>query len=399
MRSHAKALDEVFVCADCFSDEGLKEYVENEATELTCTFCSAESEDPIAAPVTKVAGYINERLYEEFDLAENCLSWDNEDKKFMGETWTTYELLADVVGLDLPNDDGSLFDAIGSEVDDNTWCRKHPYSLDNVEEAQWSWELFCRIVKHERRFFFLDSKDEHDEVLSPKELLEKILDDAEKVGLLIAYAPGALTLHRVRFQEPSARYVTPADLGPPPEAKQSNRMSPAGVVMFYANDTVETALRETASSRGPGTYAVATFVATRPLVVLNLAQLPPIPSIFEQVSDTLEYDPRKTLQFLPEVAIAISQLVPRDGREHVEYVPTQVVTEFVRSRQQNPIDGIQYTSAVDGGNSFVLFADQSNLVPIAGATEEEQWLRLEGRAERVVSQADIEGWRPVADFS
>ncbi len=316
----------------------------------------------------------------------------------MGETWTTHELLADVVGLSLPNDDGSLFDAICSGVDDNTWCAKHPYVLSNVEEAQSSWELFCTIVKHERRFFFLDSKDKYDEVLSPKELLEKILDDAEKVGLLVANAPGALTLHRVRFQEPGANYATPTDLGPPPDAKQSNRMSPAGVVMFYASDTAETALRETASSRGPGTYAVATFVATRPLVVLNLAQLPPIPSIFEPVSDTLEYDPRKTLQFLHEVAIAISQLVPRDGREHVEYVPTQVVTEFVRSRQRSPIHGIQYTSAVDGGNSFVLFADQSNLVPTGEAAEKEQWLKLEGRAERVVSQADIDAWRQVVDF-
>lgn len=286
-----------------------------------------------------------------------------------------------------------------SEVDDNTWCEKHPYALNDVQEAQSSWELFCRIVKHERRFFFLDSKDKYDEVLSPKDLLEKILDDAEKVGLLVAYAPGALTLYRVRFQEPCAHHTTPADLGPPPDAKQSNRMSPAGVVMFYASDTAETALRETASSRGPGTYAVATFVVTRPRVVLNLAQLPPIPSIFESVSDTLEYHPRKTLQFLHEVAIAISQLVPRDGREHVEYVPTQVVTEFVRSRQRIPIDGIQYTSAVDGGSSFVLFADQSNLVPTGGATDKEQWLKLEGRAERVVSQADIDGWRPLMDFS
>lgn len=113
MHSLAKRLDdEAFVCADCFVDEGLQDCVENEATELTCTFCGAESEDPIAASVTKVASYINKCLYEEFDLAENCLSWDNEDKRYIGETWTTHELLADVVGLSLPNDDGSLFDAI-----------------------------------------------------------------------------------------------------------------------------------------------------------------------------------------------------------------------------------------------------------------------------------------------
>ena len=49
--------------------------------------------------------------------------------------------------------------------------------------------------------------------------------------------------------------------------------------------------------------------------------------------------------FVPEFA----QPVEKDGREHVEYVPSQIVTEYVRYRLPErigkPIRGILYPSA------------------------------------------------------
>lgn len=387
--------EDEFVCADCFDDEGLQAFVEGAATECKCSFCGAEDEEPIAAPVEEVADYINDCLYAEYDDAANCLPYDSSEGGYLGVTWNTWELLADEVELSLPNDDGSLFDAICSAVDDNAWCERNPFSLNNVQEAKYSWELFSRVVKHQRRFFFLDSVDEHDEVLSPKELLETILDYAGKAGLLVSHESGALKVYRARHQDPGEQHTSPRDLGPPPveKAKQSNRMSPAGIVMCYASDTAETALRETALINGPGTYAIGAFTASRATVILDLADLPLIPSIFEEVSDTLEYHPRKVLQFLHAVSRELSQPVPRDGREHIDYVPTQVVTEFVRC-QEEPIDGIRYSSAVDDDASLVIFADQSNLVRAGEPPSEDRWLQLVGREERQVSQADIDGWYP-----
>ena len=391
---------EEFVCADCIDDEGLKDFIEGEATECTCSFCGAEAEDdePIAAPIEKVVDYINDCLYAEYDDAANCLPYDSGEGGYLGVTWNTWELLSDEVELSLPNDDdGSLFDAICSAVDDNAWCERNPFSLNNVQEAKFSWELFSRVVKHQRRFFFLDSTDEYDEVLSPKELLETILDHARKVCMLVSHESGELKVYRARHQAPGVQHTSPEALGPPPveKAKQSNRMSPAGIVMCYASDSTETALRETALINGPGTYAIGAFTTTRATVILDLADLPSIPSLFEEVSDTLEYHPRKVLQFLHAVARELSQPVPRDGREHIDYVPTQVITEFVRSQVER-IDGIRYSSAVDDDASLVLFADQSNLVPLAGATAAEQWLQLADREERQVSQADIDGWKPAS---
>jgi len=53
--------------------------------------------------------------------------------------------------------------------------------------------------------------------------------------------------------------------------------------------------------------------------------------------------------------------IERDGREHVEYVPTQVVTEYLRLAYRLPeegeprLDGLMFTSTRDGGTNVVLF--------------------------------------------
>jgi hypothetical protein len=73
-------------------------------------------------------------------------------------------------------------------------------------------------------------------------------------------------------------------------------MSPAGIVMTYVSEDAPTALHETANE--VGTYAIGTFRTRRDIRILDLAELPPVPSLFEEVPDSLEYDPRRNLVFL-----------------------------------------------------------------------------------------------------
>lgn len=177
-------------------------------------------------------------------------------------------------------------------------------------------------------------------------------------------------------------------------------MSPPGVVMTYASEDEQTALAETATA--PGTYAVGEFVTERDAFVLDLTQLPPVPSFFAELPDTLEYDPRPRLAFLHHVSREISRPVARDDRVHIEYVPTQVVTEYVRTvvtTKKGKVDGIRYRSSRKGGQaSVVLFADQNNL--IVGKDErpemyhlwKDRWLRLVAAHSKEVSRGDVEGW-------
>jgi hypothetical protein len=141
-------------------------------------------------------------------------------------------------------------------------------------------------------------------------------------------------------------------------------MSPAGISMLYASEDPETALRETADV--PGTYAVATFTTERDATVIDFSQLPDIPTLFEEIPDSMEYDPRRLLIFLHTLRRDFSRPIVRDDRVHIEYVPTQVVTEYMRAMktmESESIDGVRYSSARHaGGASMVLFCDPHNLI-------------------------------------
>jgi hypothetical protein len=50
------------VCADCFKDEAIKGFIEENATDEECSSCDATSEEPIAAPIREVAEFIEEGI-------------------------------------------------------------------------------------------------------------------------------------------------------------------------------------------------------------------------------------------------------------------------------------------------------------------------------------------------
>jgi hypothetical protein len=136
---------------------------------------------------------------------------------------------------------------------------------------------------------------------------------------------------------------------------------------------------------------------------LDLAELPPVPSLFEELPDSLEYDPRRNLIFLHRLASDISRPIAHDDRVHIEYVPTQVVTEYLRSATfpEGGLDGIRYRSSRrDGGVSLVLFADRLNVIGAWTDTyakpKSDAWLELVDRREQTVSQATLDSINAIA---
>jgi hypothetical protein len=103
--------------------------------------------------------------------------------------------------------------------------------------------------------------------------------------------------------------------------------------------------------------------------MLNLCNIPPTPSFWF----TPRFD-RDRIRFLREFSKSVSQPVIHDGREHIDYVPAQILTEYFqheyRTRDGKRIDGIMYPSArVPKGRNVVIFASQDELQP----TAESRW--------------------------
>lgn len=91
-----------YVCAECFDDDGLSEFISDEAESLECDFCGASSEERIAAAVDAVASYIHQCIETEYDKAANHLGYVSDEGGYQGRHWDTYDLLADIIGLDVP---------------------------------------------------------------------------------------------------------------------------------------------------------------------------------------------------------------------------------------------------------------------------------------------------------
>ena len=391
-------LREPFVCGECIDDLGIINFISFVGTEGKCSFCDEEPSK--VAPLDDVTEHMETCLKEEYDDALNWLYYDRETGDFIGRTWDTWDLITDDIGLNLPNDyDGKLLREIIDRLPEIVWCEAKPYDLPSHEKVRYNWARFCEIVMHRRRFFFEDyAAQPSDGTSSPGEILRKIFEYADMYDLF-EVLPVGTQLFRARRLEPGTRLTTAQDLGPPPKAfaNQANRMSPPGIPMFYGCDCPETSLRETSSK--VGRFTVGCFRTLRAATILDLTGIPTVPSLFEAVPDRLEFRPREVLGFLNHLADEMSKPIQRDDRAHVNYVPTQVVTEFVRSRverRDSRIYGIKFLSAVHPGYvSYVIFCTQENLFPAPERSlplGNDRWLELASAREHDVTREDIMRW-------
>jgi hypothetical protein len=148
--------------------------------------------------------------------------------------------------------------------------------------------------------------------------------------------------------------------------------------MTYVAQDENTALAETMEPGDIGrrrTFAVATFSLTRPIEVLDLSTSPPVPSVF----DSNAAPRRDACLFLQHFATEISRPIVHDDRVHIDYIPTQVVTEYFREApalRKRGVRGLRFRSSRNPqGLSVVLFGGRE-LLDVSQA-ERKQLLKVE----------------------
>lgn len=370
--------DDRKVCAGCFDDSDLKSMIRDAGQYGPCDFCGTSRAKVVE--LSYVTQHIGERANTFFGKAVEQLPYESAEGGYQGENFDTYELLTDHIGIELPRDgDGELLNAIACDLGDDQWCAFDWTQLEINESLAYSWRRFSAIVKHERRFFFQGSlrRGGPPDDRSPIQFFHELRELLGQLGRVRTYQPG-LHLFRARPRSAGQRHTSPAALGPPPPefALQANRMKPPGIPMFYGADSERLAVAEVRNER----VSLARFATTREIQVIDLVDLPPVPGFFSDAS-------RHRIQglcFLHDFAHEISLPVPRDERVHVEYLPTQVFTEFLRDARfgDRPIDGIRYPSATPTkGANLVLFVTQSDVVDgeesgLSPFDPPEPWLRL-----------------------
>ncbi|WP_084197519.1 HEPN-associated N-terminal domain-containing protein [Solimonas soli] len=347
---------EKHVCPDCVSDPYLKALIEGGVTSRTCDYCGEQADTEIAAPVEEIMPAVMGALTHYFAEPGGAgVPYESAEGGYLVEPTDTADAL---MSLPLECND-ELFDDIVSAIAhfNDGWVEAgqgHWASEQKNQELIGGWNRFSNHVKHRQRYFFTATERDFGQDIEPSRLmpeLASVVSELELIEGMDADTP----LFRVRARSPSNTWSMDAEnLGAPPSRRAAaGRMNPPGISYLYLALEPATAAAEIV--RGPPcSLALAHFRTTRPLRLLNLIDLPAIPSIF----DYERLREREFLVFLAEFVQAISRPVEKDGAEHIEYVPSQIVCEYFASvfQPDSPLDGLLYPSAVSkGGRNLVLF--------------------------------------------
>ncbi|MFS0695949.1 HEPN-associated N-terminal domain-containing protein [Streptomyces nitrosporeus] len=332
-----------FVCARCVNDEALARKIEGDADEdETCDYCTRAP----AAPIDTLLEAFFDGLHTEFSLAGDELAY------FGGELAPTRHWEGD----DLVNEyaDALLGEDLRETVreaarHDDVWVERHFIEPRHDEALLDGWRRFSHEVMYRtRHVFWLAPPSQNEAHLGGGEIPAPAILDA--LGGLIPQVdlvheiPAGHRLWRARTHD-AEQHWTACDLGTasPTQARHPNRMSPAGIPLFYGADNPTTAIQEVAR-HAVGTNKLVTYAAfetTRACRVIDFTRLGPIPTIF----DTDRAHLRRALMFLHEFVNLLSADAGAD--EHLTYVPTQIVTEYLLRvfNPERPIHGLVYSSA------------------------------------------------------
>ncbi len=354
------------VCAKCIEDEALIKFIKkNGETGHRCSYCDTPRLDKKTVAFDEFIHRLLKGIETEWgDPNNEGVGWEH---GWVGEVTDTYDLLTENLDIGFTKDE--LFQDVQSSLSDHQWCKRNFYELEPHQALTVGWQEFVKVVKHESRYVFLRRADSRadqrgSEEIAPADFLDAlsfVISDCQ----LHRWLPRGTEMTRLRTHASDAILDTAKQLGPPPPsmAKFPNRMSAAGISAFYAAFDSETAIAETVSSAArPTSATLGHFKLLKDLYIVDFTKLPPVPSIFESNSRSRRHGIRFLRNFLDDFTAPVE----KDGREHIDYVPTQIVAEYLRfihrGEEQRPIDGILYKSARnEGSNACVLFFGPENV--------------------------------------
>lgn len=350
-------------CINCFDDSGITNYINDNGVVNNCSFCGSKN---VKVLTTKELGYHIRACfsiaYENVEEVSMLLDRDtgeytegSEASEILIEELTPSDELArlndpeyvinEILGESGPSfheiKDGS-YDSIS---DGELFVLRDKYCALDTNRFTLSWNAFKEYVKHYSRFFDFEGE------ITREDLLSDLYGFFPKFENIL---PKGSEIWRARiadddFQNDPTKIQD--SLGPPPcTSSKNNRMSPLGIPYFYASDNSDTCLSEIRPVAG-STVWIGKFILKEDIKLIDLSIVPKIdiPSMFDPSYD---HDLIWVKFFLTDFAAEISSPISADN-EYLEYVPMQVLSEFIRTKGY---DGLKFSSSQHlSGFNYTLF--------------------------------------------
>ena len=367
----SRDLADKYICTCHFSDKYLNGIIVSHGKQGTCSYCGKQGvvcdmETLCEQIVWKIGLY-----YQPLDNAGLYLAngyYDDEQEGIPGfkrigeyivpDGLTYYDSVEELMdGLDLTTDDDDLNNDIKSCFTTEQWISSDIYDEDRSVKYANQWDRFVDTVTYRGRFTFLatpefrniiqENKGKSDDILSV--LRDLIIDQ----GLVKTLAKGTKLYRARKVDDIKVEYGLKDITSPPDNLAFPNRMSPAGISMFYASFEKDTATNECVGGDSVG-LIVGTFETAKDLRVIDLTSIP---------EQSFWVNNWQENQFLHHFNENITKRVDPKDTNHLQYIPTQVFTEFLRYmfRDSNgqQADGLIYGSSKTQEKNIVLFCNQT----------------------------------------
>jgi len=260
-------------------------------------------------------------------------------------------------------------DEVAQMITDELWY-EYKYGVDNsfgdIYDSEWlpicylerdafDWDDFSRKIKHSLRFFDTTAFDRKYELSKLNNFLEKY--SRKDLDSIVFRARGIDKKDISKINENPDK-----ELGKVPEKiAQHNRFSPIGISYMYVASDEKTAIQEVFDSSNE-IYAVGIFELKKDLNLIDLREKiikDNMKRYIDSFSDDFEssiYCAAKALkEFIKEVQKPIN-----DKNKILEYLPTQVLAEYIRLLKY---DGFIYGSSKNKeGYNIVLFDEKGTYI-------------------------------------
>jgi hypothetical protein len=368
-----------YICVNCVPDKHIKIFLNTKLEYKNCTYCNQKSSVYISANLKDVLEFIFNSIStewvvntEEFEIQAREYGWYGGERGVVN--------LERIIKNELPKleiNNKQLFIDILSILP-NEWRPKQQYEPDPDDFVEYRWDKFADAVKYQTRYTYYRKnvgwiKDvenrQRDSKFKPRDshILEEFIDRIEDLNLINSFQPGQ-KIWRARKHNFFKNIKTPTELGPPPIDKSiSTRMSPIGIPVFYGSLERDTAIAEILngddSINDLSIVSIGKWETLNPLRILNLANIPIIPSLFDPNNRILRY----VISFLRSFCEEITRPIQKSSFGDIDYIPTQVFTEYIKfyfqDKQEQGVDGILYNSSIKTeGNNCVLFFDNDKCI-------------------------------------
>ncbi len=339
------------VCTACVEDYALEAAIEaGRQEDARCDFCGHVP----AAPLNVLLDAFVKGLKTEYEDALDGVYWDSREGGFQWDPkWETWELVSEFADVLVGP---GLVDAVADAMPDQTWV-EYNFAAPRADQAlRWSWDEFCHAVRYQTRYVFWLRKDPLDSSrygageIPAARILSEIGGLVDTFGL-VQSLPSGSRFARARPWNGSERWKVEGIGTAPVEESKSNRMSPAGIPMFYGSRDVATAAAEAKSAAIADRAGYGWFETSGPCNVVDFTQLGGPISMFDPERGRLARRRRFLADFVESLRAA-----PRPKLAEIDYVPTQIVCEYLLRifRPDLRIVGLIYPSALTGQDCVVL---------------------------------------------